>query len=134
MTISAAPRYDIAEWPFYAQSTGTRTFNGVPGTSVRCTVPWRLALMSPRGHAPVSQSAVAFHDAMRKLWEDHITYTRNVIVSFELNEPDPGAVLPDLGTVVDRILGSPEGSVVLTDKAELRAIVLAMYPPANAAA
>ena len=34
---------------------------------------------------------------MRKLWEDHITYTRNVIISFELNEPDPG-------TVVDRLL------------------------------
>jgi hypothetical protein len=41
---------------------------------------------------------------MRKLWEDHITYTRNVIISFELNEPDGGTVLPDLGTVVDRLL------------------------------
>jgi hypothetical protein len=53
---------------------------------------------------PISASAVAFHDDMRKLWEDHITYTRNVIISFELNEPDSGAVLPDLGTVVDRLL------------------------------
>jgi thioesterase domain-containing protein len=41
---------------------------------------------------------------MRKLWEDHITYTRNVIISFELNEPDPGVVLPDLSTVVNRLL------------------------------
>jgi len=55
-------------------------------------------------HGRISQSALAFHDAMRKLWEDHITYTRNVIISFELNEPDPGTVLPDLGTVVDRLL------------------------------
>ena len=53
---------------------------------------------------PISASALAFHDAMRKLWEDHITYTRNVIISFELNEPDPGVVLPDLSTVVDRLL------------------------------
>jgi hypothetical protein len=62
-------------------------------------------LMSPSaGHAPVSASAMAFHDAMRKLWEDHITYTRNVIISFELNEPNPSTVLPDLGTVVNRLL------------------------------
>jgi hypothetical protein len=56
------------------------------------------------GHGRISPSALAFHDAMRKLWEDHIAYTRNVIISFELNEPDAGAVLPDLGTVVDRLL------------------------------
>jgi hypothetical protein len=56
------------------------------------------------GHGRISQSALVFHDAMRKLWEDHITYTRNVIISFELNEPDAGTVLPDLATVVDRLL------------------------------
>ena len=63
---------------------------------------------SARGHSTehgrISQSALAFHDAMRKLWEDHITYTRNVIISFELNEPDAGTVLPDLSTVVNRLL------------------------------
>jgi hypothetical protein len=53
---------------------------------------------------PISASALAFHDAMRKLWEDHITYTRNVIISFELDEPDASVVLPDLSTVVDRLL------------------------------
>src|ERR1051326_3011318 len=55
-------------------------------------------------HGRISHSALVFHDAMRKLWEEHITYTRNVIISFELNEPDAGTVLPDLGTVVDRLL------------------------------
>jgi hypothetical protein len=55
-------------------------------------------------HGRISQSALTFHDAMRKLWEDHITYTRNVIISFELNEPDAATVLPDLGTVIDRLL------------------------------
>jgi len=54
--------------------------------------------------APINASALAFHDAMRKLWEDHITYTRNVIISFELDDPHSKVVLPDLNTVVDRLL------------------------------
>jgi hypothetical protein len=51
----------------------------------------------------ISRSALAFHDAMRKLWEDHITWTRNVIISFEVNEPDPSVVLPDLNAALARL-------------------------------
>jgi hypothetical protein len=58
----------------------------------------------PAAGDPISASALAFHDAMRKLWEDHITYTRNVIISFELDDPHSKVVLPDLNTVVDRLL------------------------------
>jgi hypothetical protein len=42
----------------------------------------------------------AFHDAMRKLWEDHITWTRLVIVSKLTIATD----LPDLGPTVNRLL------------------------------
>jgi hypothetical protein len=51
----------------------------------------------------ISKSAVTFHDAMRKLWEDHITWTRNVIISFEVNVPDSSVTLPDLGAALDRL-------------------------------
>ena len=51
----------------------------------------------------ISQSAVSFHDAMRKLWEDHITWTRNVIISFEVNDPNSSVTLPDLSAALDRL-------------------------------
>ena len=44
----------------------------------------------------------AFHDAMRKLWEDHIVWTRQFIVS-AATQTDP---LPDLGPTRDRLLAN----------------------------
>jgi hypothetical protein len=38
--------------------------------------------------APLSQKALTFHDQMRKLWEDHITWTRLAIVDLEAKAPD----------------------------------------------
>ena len=35
-----------------------------------------------------TQNAVAFHDSMRRLWEDHITWTRLAIISFAHDLPD----------------------------------------------
>ena len=46
----------------------------------------------------VDQTAVAdFHDGMRKLWEDHFTWTRLAIISIVDD-------LPDMQTTVDRLL------------------------------
>jgi hypothetical protein len=45
-------------------------------------------------------TSATFHDAMRKLWEDHITWTRLYIVS-AATQP---ASLPDLAATADRLL------------------------------
>jgi hypothetical protein len=50
--------------------------------------------------APTTKQ-VAFHDGMRKLWEDHITWTRLAIVSF-------AADLPDLQATEARLLANQD--------------------------
>jgi hypothetical protein len=55
-----------------------------------------VLVVTPAGARPKSD-AQSFHDAMRKLWEDHITWTRLAIVSLSNG-------LPDTDPTVQRLL------------------------------
>ncbi len=61
-------------------------------------------------------SAAAFHDEMRKTWEDHATWTRLVIVSLVADLPDAGPTLDrlmrnqaDIGDAIKPFYGETAG-------------------------
>jgi hypothetical protein len=61
----------------------------------------------------------AFHDAMRKLWEDHVTWTRLYIISAAADLPDKDATTQrllqnqtDIGNAVAGFYGKPAGDAL----------------------
>jgi hypothetical protein len=80
-------------------------------------------------HTPVLPAkAVALREDMRKLWEDHITWTRLAIISLETGTPDTNATVArllqnqsDIGDAVKPFYGEAAG-VELTK--QLRAHIL----------
>jgi hypothetical protein len=64
----------------------------VPAASARVSGPARAAAQ------PLSVTkVVALHEAMDRLWTDHVAWTRTVIVDFESNAPD---LQPDLARLL----------------------------------
>src|SRR5881628_415691 len=62
-------------------------------------------------------SASSFHDGMRKLWEDHVTWTRLVIVDVGFGTADTQATLQrllqnqvDIGNAIKPFYGDAAGS------------------------
>jgi hypothetical protein len=76
----------------------------------------RMASSAVLAHRPTFSAELALHDAMRKLWEDHITWTRNVIISFDADLPDLNAALTrllqnqtDIGNAIKPFYGEAAG-------------------------
>jgi len=71
---------------------------------------------STHPHKKVRPQELAFHDAMRKLWEDHITWTRMFIVEFAADSPATEATAErllqnqvDIGDAVKPFYGDEAG-------------------------
>lgn len=75
----------------------TRSFLVAPLISLTLVIIPNFALASSLKNEPESTKGTALHDAMRKLWEDHIIWTRVFIIS-------AAADLPDKAVATDRLL------------------------------
>jgi len=81
-----------------------------------------------------SDSAIAFRNDMRKLWEDHVTWTRLVIISFADDLPDRQASVDrllqnqvDIGDAVKPFYGEAAGdqlTLLLNDHINIAAEIL----------
>ena len=66
--------------------------------------------------AGVTPRVVAFHDEMRRLWEDHVTWTRLAIISLTTDAPDTEATVgrllqnqTDIGDAIEPFYGDAAG-------------------------
>jgi hypothetical protein len=99
---------------------------------------------SASAHKRATSSELAFHDAMRKLWEDHITWTRLFIVSAAADLPDKdltaGRLLKnqeDIGDAIKPFYGEAAGdqlTALLKDHIVTAAEVLTAAKAGDAAA
>jgi hypothetical protein len=97
------------------------------------------------GHAlpGLTPKAVAFRMEMRKLWEDHITWTRVAIISLEEGTPDTNATVTrllqnqvDIGNVIEPYYGARTAhalTALLHDHILIAADVIAAAKAGNAA-
>jgi hypothetical protein len=80
--------------------------------------------MTHEASAKASRAELRFHDTMRKLWEDHIVWTRLAIVSFAAGNPDLEPTVArllqnqeDIGDAIKPFYGRKAGNA-LTDLLE----------------
>jgi hypothetical protein len=75
----------------------------IPATALVAVLAGALATAPSHAEAHgATATRTAFHDAMRALWEDHIVWTRQFIVSAATESEN----LPDTGPTVDRLLAN----------------------------
>jgi hypothetical protein len=92
-----------------------------PALATRNSPAARTAPASPAPDKTESSKQAAFQDAMRKLWEDHITWTRVFIISAVADSPDKDAATQrllqnqvDIGNAIKPYYGDAAGEKLTT--------------------
>ena len=95
------------------------TVSNQAGANGNTTTTTTTTTASSSNFFPDTADAVAFHDAMRKLWEDHVTWTRLTIVSAAADLPDLGPTLArlqqnqdDIGAAIVPYFGQAAGDAL----------------------
>lgn len=106
-------------------STSTKWMRIIVVSLILLTSVWTVVFPGRTAEAKPKTDALAFHDAMRKLWEDHITWTRLVIVSMANDLPDTPSTVQrllqnqvDIGNAIKPFYGEEAGNqltALLTD-------------------
>jgi hypothetical protein len=85
-------------------------------------------VVHPRSSATVTRKELVFRGEMRRLWEDHITWTRLAVISLISGSPDTNATVArllrnqtDIGNAVKPFYGKAAGNALT---AELRRHIL----------
>jgi hypothetical protein len=97
-------------------SNGRKLIHAVMISLLLLTTIFSAASYVTTVHAKAKMDAQAFHDAMRKLWEDHITWTRLAIVSLTNDLPDTSSTVgrllqnqTDIGNAIKPFYGDAAG-------------------------
>lgn len=86
-----------------------------------CTSAGTMATMESGGEVAIERDAVALRGAMRRLWTDHVVWTRNYIVGAVANDPSASSAATrllknqeDIGNAVAPYYGSAAGARLTT--------------------
>ena len=105
----------------WADAPAARLVSVGAAPAARLVLVGAAPVRSPRAgsEAAPPMSRAAFHDAMRKLWEDHVTWTRLFIVSATGDLPDKAATTErllqnqaDIGNAVASFYGQAAGDAL----------------------
>jgi hypothetical protein len=88
-----------------------------PAASMSMPMPMPMSTTVTHAAPELSQRSVALHDDMRRLWEEHVMWTRLAIISLEGATPDTNATVArllrnqvDLGNAIKPYYGAAAGN------------------------